>query len=330
MRPPTPPSPGSLAADFRRAGWTVRGDLQVVGEPDGSSEEAAGALARHFAVEASGRWKTTTGRAASAVGLVMGTGAMESEFHSHREAQLFYLVRGEVTCESARALWIVPPQSALWIPADAVHKIKGRAPLEGYSVFVEPGVLRDLPPECCAIGVSPLLRELLVRLASRPRQYDLDGPDARLVSVLLDELASSAVENHRLPMPVHPKLRRLVAAMIETPGDTASIDVWARRIGVGARTLSRLVVRETGLTFGRWRQQLHVILAIQRLSRGAAVQEVAGDLGYESASSFVTMFRRAVGDAPARYMAARLDADGRRRPSAARGRAPARALRVRP
>lgn len=36
------------------------------------------------------------------------------------------------------------------------------------------------------------------------------------------------------------------------------------------------------------------------------VQRVASDLGYESASGFVTMFRKTLGVAPARYMAARL------------------------
>jgi AraC-like DNA-binding protein len=72
--------------------------------------------------------------------------------------------------------------------------------------------------------------------------------------------------------------------------------------------LNRLLVAETGLSFGRWRQQLHIILAIQKLARGATVQSVALDLGYESASSFVTMFRKALGTSPARYMARRLAA----------------------
>jgi AraC-like DNA-binding protein len=49
----------------------------------------------------------------------------------------------------------------------------------------------------------------------------------------------------------------------------------------------------------------HVILAIQSMARGASVKSVANELGYENASSFVTMFRKALGQSPARYMAAR-------------------------
>ena len=76
-------------------------------------------------------------------------------------------------------------------------------------------------------------------------------------------------------------------------------------IGVGVRPLNRLLVKETGLSFGRWRQRLHTTLAIQRMARGASVQQVASELGYGSASSFVTMFRKALGTSPARYMASR-------------------------
>ncbi len=69
------------------------------------------------------------------------------------------------------------------------------------------------------------------------------------------------------------------------------------------RSLARLVVRDTGLTFGRWRQQLHLIVALRELSAGASVQHVAGSLGYESVTAFITMFRKALGEPPAQYFA---------------------------
>ncbi|MFB1484614.1 helix-turn-helix transcriptional regulator [Corallococcus sp. RDP092CA] len=263
-------------------------------------------LASRFVLDARGRLKAAVARPANAIGLSMTSGGAESEPHEHRESQLLYLVRGEMICEGSNALWIVPPQSALWIPGSVTHRIRARAPLEGYSVFVEPGAAPNLPKECCAVSVTPLFRELLLRLATRPAPYKLKGPDARLVSVLLDELATVSIEKHRLPMPNDPRLRRLVDAMTAEPAIGVTTQAWAKRIGVSERTLNRVLVEETGLSFGRWRQQLHIILAIQKLSRGASVQNVALDLGYESASSFVTMFRKALGASPARYMARRL------------------------
>jgi len=56
------------------------------------------------------------------------------------------------------------------------------------------------------------------------------------------------------------------------------------------------------MSFGRWRQQLAIMMALRWMAGGASIQQVAHDLGYESAGSFVTMFRKTVGVPPARYM----------------------------
>jgi len=287
------------------AAWTFRGDVKLASalNDDATPLEA---LAKRFVVDKRGRMKGAFPRRANAIGLRMEHGEIESEPHSHREAQLLYLVRGEFTCEASNALWLVPPQSALWIPGGVVHRIRGRAPHEGFAVFLKPGVVtKNLPRECCAVSVTPLFRELLLRLATRPANYRRGSADSRLVGVLLDELAQVKVENQRLPMPTEPRLRKLVDEVLANPERGATIDSWARRIGVGERTLNRLLVEETGLSFSRWRQQLLVILAIQKLARGASVQNTALELGYESASSFVTMFRKAQGVPPARYISTR-------------------------
>nr|WP_275945497.1 helix-turn-helix domain-containing protein [Bradyrhizobium sp. BRP22] len=77
-------------------------------------------------------------------------------------------------------------------------------------------------------------------------------------------------------------------------------------MALGERTLMRLVVAETGMTFSRWRQQLHIIIALQRLSAGDSVQSVSEVLGYDSVSAFITMFKKALGKSPARYFSDRV------------------------
>lgn len=246
-------------------------------------------------------------RPVNAFGMSLVTGGMEHEFHSHRRAQLFFLLRGEVTCEASNALWIVPPRSALWIPGGVSHRVKGRAPLEGYAAFIEPDAAPSLPSECRAVSVSPLLRELVMRAAELPEAYASEGSEARLVAVLLDELSAARVEKLCLPMPVDARLRTIAEALTKNPADGSTLQQWAKRVGMAERTLNRMLVRETGLSFGRWRQQLHIVLALQWLARGTTVHCVSVDLGYESPSSFVTMFKKAFGTSPARYMAQRLE-----------------------
>jgi AraC-like DNA-binding protein len=230
---------------------------------------------------------------------------MELDPHRHRRGQMLLVQRGALSCEVEGGLWIVPPRSAVWIPGGALHAIKVTGRLEGYNAFIDQDLRQDLPQVCCAVSVTPLLRELLIRSAGLPLLYEEGGVNARLLSVLLDEVAAAPVEDLHLPMPADSRLRKMVGLMMAAPEDRATMDVWAKRAGLSARTLERLISRQTGMSFGRWRQQLGVVLAVKWLAGGASIQQVAADLGYESVPSFVTMFRKALGTSPGRYMAER-------------------------
>ncbi|MET4896897.1 helix-turn-helix transcriptional regulator [Sphingomonadaceae bacterium jetA1] len=232
-------------------------------------------------------------------------GGFELDPHRHRKGQMLLVQRGAISCEVAGGLWIVPPRSAIWVPGGALHSFRISGGLEGYCAFVDPALTEALPTSCCAVAVTPLLRELLARAAHLPYFYEEGGANSRLVSVILDELAAARVEDLHLPMPGDPRLRRIMDAMIATPSDRSSLAIWAKRAGLSERTMLRLVRRETGMSFGQWRRQLGVVLAVKWLAGGASIQRVSADLGYESVPSFVTMFRKALGTSPARYMAER-------------------------
>lgn len=232
-------------------------------------------------------------------------GGVELDLHRHAKGQIMLVQRGALSCEVEGGLWIVPPRSAVWIPGGALHAIKATFPLEGYSAFVAPDVGASLPATCCTVSVTPLMRELLFRAANLPVFYEESDANLRLMAVLLDELGAADVEALHLPMPVDPRLRKLAEMMMASPADRSTLPIWARRVGMSERTLLRLLSEQTGMSFGRWRQQLGVLLAVQWLAGGASIQQVASDLGYESVPSFVTMFRKALGTSPRRYMAER-------------------------
>lgn len=229
----------------------------------------------------------------------------EMNFHRHRKGELLLAMQGVLTCEVDGGLWIVPPRSAIWVPGGVLHKFEAAGTLECYIAFIDPSVASDLPPTCCALTVTPLLRELLVRSASLPAMYEDGGIESHLVTLLLDETAIAPPGNLHLPMPTDARLRAMVEMITAHPADRSTIRTWARRVGMSERTLARAFNSQTGMSFGRWQRQLHLMLAVQWLAAGASVQQVADDLGYESASSFVSMFRRKLGSPPARYMSER-------------------------
>lgn len=222
--------------------------------------------------------------------------------HRHRKAQLIYSVRGIVNCEVETGVWIVPPQCAVWIPGGMLHSTRGSGETECYCLFVEPDAIEGLPEVCCTLSIAPLLRELLLKATGFAQLYAQNGTEARVIAVLLDELREAPVEYLHLPMPQDRRLRQLTQQLLADPASKTSMSEWARHIGMSERSMSRLLMQEVGMSFGRWRRQLHIVLSLQRLTKGESVQTVALELGYESASGFVTMFRKAMGKPPARYL----------------------------
>jgi AraC-like DNA-binding protein len=57
------------------------------------------------------------------------------------------------------------------------------------------------------------------------------------------------------------------------------------------------------MSFGQWRQQLRILEALRRLGSKEPVTTVAMDLGYDSPSAFIAMFKKALGHTPGQYFA---------------------------
>jgi len=244
-------------------------------------------------------------RKAVTVGVETETAGWELKFHSHQKAQLMLSVRGVGLCEAEGGIWLVPPQSAILIPATVMHRVAVSGKIEGYAVFIEPTGTQPPPHKTTTITVTPLLRELIIRSAQFPAKYKPGGVESRVTAFLLDEIAAAPTGGLHLPMPSDPRLRRIFEGMIANPANRGDISYWARRAGLGQRTLARVVASETGMSFGRWRQRLNIILAMQWMAEGATVEKTALDLGYKNVGSFITMFRKALGAPPAHYMAER-------------------------
>lgn len=241
-------------------------------------------------------------RPALALRLHVAEHAEEIPMHRHRKGQLVLALHGAVTCQVADALWIVPPQCGAWIPGGIAHSNRATANARLCYLFVEPGDAA-LPARCCTLSVSPLVREMILRLADAGPDYPRGGHLERLGRTLIDELALMPQEMLSLPISDHPRIRRLADALRQHPDDRSTLAEWAETLATSERSLARLVREETGLTFGRWRQQLHLLVAIRELAGGSPVQRVSECLGYESVTAFITMFKKALGQPPARYFA---------------------------
>jgi len=228
----------------------------------------------------------------------------EVPVHVHRSGQLIVALHGAVTCTADNEIWIVPPDCGVWIPGGMPHSVRTTANARLSYLFVEPGAA-SLPDICCTLSISPLVRELVNRLTVEVSDRSPDSHAARLARVTLDELAGMPRQHFNLPISNDPKIRAIADALTIEPSDRSTLGQWAKRVAMSERSLARLMIRETGLTFGRWRQQFHLVVALRELAGGAAVQSVADSLGYDSVNAFITMFKKALGSTPAQYFTQR-------------------------
>lgn len=224
-----------------------------------------------------------------------------THWHVHRRSQLVHAAEGVLTVRTRTGRWVVPPERAVWIPGGLEHAVTAGRPFRLLTLYLED---RLLAPEPRVVAVDRLVAELLLAAASFGPAYPAGGAEERLVRVILDRLpALDVAPILHLPEPTDPRLRKITAALVRAPSDPRTLDDLARLAGTTARTAARRFVAETGLTFGRWRQQARLLAALDRLAAGESVTATAFEVGYDDVSSFIAAFKAAMGTTPARYYA---------------------------
>ena len=221
--------------------------------------------------------------------------------HCHERAQLIFASHGAMLVTTPQGSWAVPPQRAVWMPAGLTHEIRMAGVVTMRTLYVRLDAAARFPLEPRVLAVSPLLRELILRACTLPIHYDEAGAAGRLMSLILDEIAALPTVALDLPMPRDPRLSAVCRALRRDIGSARTLSDWAGDAGASSRTLARLFVAETGLTFAAWRQQARLLAAMALLGAGEPITRIALDLGYESPSAFTAMFKRALGAPPSRY-----------------------------
>lgn len=226
--------------------------------------------------------------------------------HKHPRAQLVYASSGVMTVSTKDTAYIVPPHRAVWMPAGTDHSIDAQSKISMRSLYIDPALSENrdatLPKTVCVLHVTPLLRELINLAFDQGPEFPPDSPQGRLMSVIIDQLSSASISTLSLPIPAEERLQRLTAALIADPADNRTLGDWAREIGASKRTIERLFIKYTDMSFRAWRQQRRLLFALELLAAGKSVTTVAIELQYESTSAFIAMFKRNFGTTPKRYL----------------------------
>lgn len=223
--------------------------------------------------------------------------------HSHEWPQLVFAASGVLTVTTARGAWVVPPLRAVWAPAGVRHQLDATGEVALRTLYLRPDRAPVLAADCAVIHVAPLLRELILDVVELGVLYDREPTHEARLSLLGELMRRARQTPLSAPLPRDP--RALVAAerVLARPAADETLEQLAAGCGASPRTLERIFRAETGLSFGRWRQQTRLLGALRLLGAGHPVGRVAERVGYSSASAFVAMFTRTLGRPPGSYFA---------------------------
>jgi len=221
--------------------------------------------------------------------------------HSHPEDQLVFASSGVMTVYTRQGIWVVPPLRAVWIPAGTPHSVAMSGAVSMRTLYLAPKLVRGLPVRCFVMNVSTLLKELVLHACNFPRLNRRVPGEKRIIEILVDQLAAASSIPLQLPQPTDRRAVRIARALLEDPALEKTLDRHCRDCGASKRTIQRLFIAETGMSFVKWRQQLRLLHAVQLLAAGEKVIGAAMDAGYSSTSAFISMFRKQLGTTPSRY-----------------------------
>ncbi|MBA3685900.1 MAG: helix-turn-helix domain-containing protein [Planctomycetes bacterium] len=164
-----------------------------------------------------------------------------------------------------------------------------------------PGVLHLRVPD------GELWTRVIARFADCHRHAVPGAANARelaLALVALEEvlIAVDAVNPEAHDARLDPRVRQAMAWVGRNLGVAIRLADVARACGLSSFRLAHLFKADTGMTLGRFIERQRMTRAQELLVRTTMpVQDIAGEVGYQSAFYFSTRFRAATGCSPLRF-----------------------------
>lgn len=223
--------------------------------------------------------------------------------HAHATAQLTVTVSGMIQVHTEAGRWLVPPQLAVWAGAGVAHRVDVLADAEVWMIKLNAAFVQRWAPRSLdrafALRVTPLMRSLITAAfttGAAGSKLDL------IVRLILHELTEVPDAPTFLPFPASDVGLRVAEAAFADYRNALNVEELASRAATSVRTLSRLFPAETGLTFKTWRQRARIVWAIDRLSTGTPVSQVAGQAGFGSTAAFSHAFRQVTKMTPTAFL----------------------------
>ncbi|MHC5307991.1 AraC family transcriptional regulator [Bartonella sp. LJL80] len=223
------------------------------------------------------------------------------EKHRHQWGEFVYCYSGIMEIQTADNHYLATTRYGLWLPPDLEHLCMNRRQAHYCSIYIANTRLEGLPKKICMLEVDQLALAMLDHLRHQSPQLPYEPHEMRFLDVFKDRLSVAVCAESYLPTSSNPVMRRVLDLLESDTQNALSLKTIAKRANLTERTLMRLAEKHLGMSLTQWRQRHKIIRAIPMLTAGEKVETVALQLGYQSASAFISMFRRLMGCTPDEY-----------------------------
>ena len=230
--------------------------------------------------------------------------------HSHDRAQLIHSLVGHLVVEVEEQAFLLTPETALWIPANVEHAVFAQDSVHYCSVFISAKItngvsgapLHSESSQVHRVYMRPLLQQLAISAAEFSQSNELTVQQNRLLEVLVDQVLNIKPCDLVLSLPRDRRLMEIIPALISEPSLADDLSSLAIKANISARTVERIFKKETGYSYKQWQQRLILLRAIAMLKSGTAIKRIALELGYQTSSAFIAMFKRIMKLTPSQYI----------------------------
>ncbi len=237
---------------------------------------------------------------AMVIGIASEFSTHDSGSHQHDMAQLLFAPMGCMTISSVNQQSILPPTMAAWIPPHFAHRVIMRNVVAYRSIYFNPSLLPDDSFEFTILNVNGLLKELIERMSFWPWDMPIDLQQNTL-NLFWEEFHSAPKQNLTLFVPQDARIKPHVELWNQGKSLPSFLKEFAKEVGASEKTITRIFLKETGMTYQDWRQQWRLQKSIEWLAGGKNVRETAFDLEFSSDSAFIEFFKKYQRKTPHKY-----------------------------
>jgi AraC-like DNA-binding protein len=228
------------------------------------------------------------------------------DWHAHAYHQLAYASAGAMWIETSEGRHVLPSGRAAWIPARLRHRTLTGL-VDGTSIYFRPNTVSGSDHRIRILVAPPLMREMILYAGRWPlgvNARDKIAMNFFSTFALLCEGWLKEETNLFLPRADHPAIARAMDDALDNPARANQARA-AKAAHMSERSFRRLFAIETGTTWQAWVTQLRLLHAVDGLTLGRRVTDVADACGYTSLSAFAKAFRQLMGETPSDFRARR-------------------------